>query len=324
MLIRKKLFFCLLTVVFLLSFSGCKSADNDDGKINIVCTMFPEYDWTVNLTADCPRVNITYLINNGTDPHSYQPTAKDIALIASADIFIYGGGESEAWIEDALKIRDCNPDMKIINMMELLEGHIYVEEEKEGMQEGLHKHEEEEPEYDEHVRLSLRNAAIICEAISSSLIEAVPEDKALFEKACDEYLEKLEALDKEYVEMMDNSATKLILVADRFPFRYLVEDYGIDYYAAFSGCSADAEASFETLVFLSECIAKNKLSSVIILEGSDDKLAKAAIKNSKCVNLEILVLDSMQAVRAGEADKADYINIMKQNLETLKKALNRV
>ncbi len=322
MITKNKLSFFLFAVFLVFTLIACKSPEKDSTQINIVCAMFPEYDWTRNIAAGIDDVNISYLISNGTDPHSYQPTVKDITLIASADIFIFGGGESEKWIEDTLTLKDCNPDMKIINMMELLEGKIYIEEEKEGMQEDRHSKDEEESEYDEHVWLSLRNAMLVCTEITSVLSDSLPEQAEALNSNQIIYEEKLAALDKEYSELMLSSLQNTILVADRFPFRYLAEDYGIDYYAAFSGCSADAEASFETLVFLTECIEQNNLNTVFVLEGSDEKLAKAAIKNSKHGDCQILVLESMQAIRAKQADSTSYINIMKKNLNALSTALN--
>lgn len=320
-----------LLLAVILVFSGCGSRfeGKDDGKISIVCAMFAEYDWTRTIVGDMENINLHYLINNGTDSHSYQPTARDIALITDCDLFIYGGGESEAWIDDVLASQTCNPNMKNINMMALLEDRAFEEEIIEGMQESrLEKQEEstseedEEPEYDEHIWLSLKNAEIVCDEICSAVSEILPDNSEYFSNNTKAYKEKLEILDLEYKDTVEAAPRKTILVADRFPFRYLVEDYGLNYYAAFSGCNADAEASFETIVFLSDTIKKFEINRILVLEGSDEKLAKAALNTANAEHNEILIMNSMQSVNKKAAANMSYLGVMRQNLRILELALN--
>lgn len=314
----------ILPVLFLflsaLCLAGCGGElPKDEGSLSVVCAMFPEYDWTRNLAGDADNIEITYLIGNGTDSHSYQPTAKDMVLLETADLVIYGGGQSEQWMTDALAGDAKNPDRTVINMMEVLKDRTYTEEETEGMQE---ERAEEEPETDEHVWLSLRNAEMVCKAITEALSDKEPASKDVFTANYGAYEEKLAELDNRYVEMVAAASKDSILVVDRFPFRYLVEDYGIGYHAAFSGCSADAEASFETLVFLADRIRAGE-TKVCILESSDRKLAEAAIRTAERDDCQILTLDSMQAVTKERAEEgASYLNIMESNLEALKEALN--
>lgn len=315
-----------LVLGVILVFSGCGNEEVifNDKKVNVVCATFSEYDWTRTIAQKAENINIIYMINNGTDAHSYQPTARDIALITDCDMFVYGGGESEAWIDEVLAYQPCNPDMKVINMMELLEGRTYEEEMVEGMQESRHEgeEEEEETEYDEHIWLSLKNAQVITEEICRVLSDISPSNREFFSENCNRYIDELSKLDSEYEATVSEASKDTILVADRFPFRYLVEDYNLNYYAAFSGCSADAEASFETIVFLSDTIKEKDLNKIIVLEGSDEKLAKAALNTANIENPEIFVLNSMQSINSGEAEKTSYLDIMRENLMVLKEVLN--
>lgn len=312
-----------LLLVIILVFSGCgaNTVVFDKEKTNIVCAMFSEYDWTRNIVGNTENVNIYYLINNGTDSHSYQPTARDIALITDCDLFIYGGGESEAWIDDVLSTQNCNPDMKVINMMEYLEDYIFEEEIVEGMQ-NKESESEEETEYDEHIWLSLRNAEKVCEKICDEISDILPSKGAYFYKNTKEYMDELSMLDSAYTDTIRTASKDTILIADRFPFRYLVEDYGLNYYAAFSGCNADAEASFETIVFLSNVAEELGINNILVLEKSDDKLAKAVINTAKMGNCNILKLDSLQSVNRKDAEKKTYLNAMKENRRVLEIALN--
>ena len=227
------------------------AASQDDGKLRIVTTIFPEYDWVREILGDqADRADLTMLLDNGVDLHSYQPTADDIAKIADCDLFLYVGGESDEWVDDALK-ESANPDQKVINLMDVLSDEIKEEEHVEGMEaeeeEPISAEAEEEgPEYDEHVWLSLRNAETLCTAITNALGELDPDHKDVYTANASTYLQKLDQLDQRYQQTVDAAARNTLLFGDRFPFRYLVDDYGLTYYAAFAGCSAESEASFET------------------------------------------------------------------------------
>ncbi|HHV10429.1 MAG TPA: zinc ABC transporter substrate-binding protein [Clostridiales bacterium] len=298
-------------------------------SLSIVCTVFPQYDWVREILGDREKASgnaeLTLLLDNGVDLHSYQPTAEDIARIATCDLFIYVGGESDGWVADALA-EATNKDMKVINMMEVLGDGIKEEEVVEGMEaeeEEGEEGEEAEAEYDEHVWLSLKNAEVICKAISGALSEIDTENKALYEKNLAAYTGKLEALDEDYQKAVDGAARTTLLFGDRFPFRYLVDNYGLDYYAAFVGCSAETEASFETIVFLAGKTDELSLPAVCVLESSDQSIAKTIINNTKNKGQKILVMDSMQSVTSEDVAKgATYLSIMEENLEVLKEALN--
>lgn len=298
------------------------SSSGSGNKLKIVATIFPEYDWTREILGDRLKdVDLTLLLDNGTDLHSFQPAVKDIMKVSSCDLLIYVGGESDQWIEDALKSA-ANPDMKTINLMETLKDFIKEEETVEGMQEKHHSHEEDEKEYDEHVWTSLRNASAAAEVIADTLAELDPENSDIYKENLRSYQGELSSLDNEYQKTVDQSTHKTLLFADRFPFRYLVDDYGISYYAAFSGCSAESEASFKTITFLAEKVDELGLKEVFTIEKSDDRIAETVIENTRDKDQKVAVLNSMQSITSEEiADGTTYLSIMEDNLKVLKAAL---
>ena len=262
---KKIISILLITVMVILCISACgqknsstkednHTVQNRGAKIKVVTTIFPEYDWVKEIAGDeISNMDLTMLLDNGVDLHSYQPTASDIMKISDCDLFIYVGGESDAWVDDAFK-EAVNKNMKVINLLDVL---------------GNTVKEEEEPEYDEHVWLSLKNAKILTKAIADDLCEIDEEHKDIYMRNEKAYEEKLDTLDKEYQGTVDAASQKTLLFGDRFPFRYLVDDYGLDYYAAFVGCSAETEASFETVKFLSEKVDELGLKNVITIEKSE-------------------------------------------------------
>lgn len=329
----------LLSVFFVgiavfLSACGRTSADgvnvdeqNGQKKLQVVATIFPEYDWVREILGEqADNVELTLLLANGVDMHSFQPTMSDILKVSTCDVFIYVGGESDAWVADALKGAG-NPDRTEINLMEVLGDRAKEEEVVEGMQEedghDGHDHEEqEELEYDEHVWLSLKNTQVFCDAISEALQAADPENAKLYQENTTAYKGKLAALDREYQAAVDQSESKTLLFADRFPFRYLTDDYNLTYYAAFTGCSAETDASFETITFLAGKLDELKLPVVFVIENSDGKVAKAVVENTNTRDQKILTLNSMQSVTSDEINAGTtYLSIMKENLKTLKEAL---
>ena len=327
----------LLASALCVSACHLKPNTKNDKKLSIVTTIFPEYDWVMNILGDKKEnADVTMLLDNGVDLHSYQPTADDIVKIKSCDMFIYVGGESDEWVEDVLETAD-NKDMVVINLLEELGDQVKEEELIEGMQdedeheedhdedhdhEHEHHHEEGEVEYDEHVWLSLKNAKILVEKISKKLQTLDATNADSFEKNTKAYIEKLDALDKEYEAAVAEGSIKTLLFGDRFPFRYLVDDYGLTYYAAFIGCSAETEASFETIAFLSEKVNELNLHTILTIEGSDQKIAKTIVENTSSKDQKIMVLDSMQSVTSKDVSGGEnYYSVMEKNLEVLKEAL---
>ena len=238
-------------------------------------------------------------------------------------MFIYVGGESDGWVEDALK-EATNKEMQVINLLDVLGEQVKEEEVVEGMEaEEEESEDENEPEYDEHVWLSLKNAETLCNAITDALEEIDPANKDAYATNAASYLEKLAALDGEYQTVVDNAARKTVLFGDRFPFRYLVDDYGLSYYAAFAGCSAETEASFETISFLAGKVDELRLPCVLTIEGAQHKIAETIVQNTAEKNQSILTLDSMQSTTSTDvANGTTYLSVMESNLDVLKQALN--
>lgn len=314
----KRILPILSAVLILLSLCACGVRSADSNKIKVVCTVFPIYDWTREIAGD--KAEIIWLTENGTDMHSFQPSAADMVKIAECDILVYIGGESDKWVDETVK-QYQNEKRTFINLTSLLGDSLKEEEHTEGMQEE-HEQGEEEAEYDEHVWLSLKNAVIFADAIADSLADKDPENAEFYKESARNYTEKLTALDGEYQKAVSAAPTKTLLVADRFPFRYLTEDYGLSYYAAFPGCSAETEASFETVAFLSAKADELGLKYIIKTETAATKIAETVIANTKEKNQQILVLDSMQSLGSKDAKNGTtYLSVMEKNLETLKKAL---
>lgn len=319
----KRLFALLLGLSLVATSAGCaqKTATGSAG-IQVVCATAPLYDWTRQITKGTTSTEQKLIIGKGTDLHSFQPSAADIIAIKNADVLIYVGGESDGWIRDALK-ETLNKNQKVVCLMDILKDSIVEEEVVEGMQgEDEHDHEdhdhEEGPEYDEHVWMSLRLAAKSCKAIEEAIASVAKDDASKFKANLDEYLSKLDALDKQYEEMVKGARLDTMVVADRYPFRYLAEDYKLKYSAAFVGCSAETEASFETVKFLADKIKALDSKTILTIENSDGKIAKTVIETSGKTDVKIEALDSMQSC----GDELDYLSVMTGNLEKLKAALS--
>ena len=321
----------LLLALFMLvgALAGCgkQNDTNQTDKLSIVTTIFPEYDWVREILGDkADNAEITMLLDNGVDLHSYQPTADDIFKISDCDLFIYVGGESDEWVEDALR-NAANGNMKVINLLEVLGDSVKTEEIVEGMQEAEHEHEdaeehEHEEEADEHVWLSLKNAKMLVRVISKALQELDPDSKDIYAANADAYVKKLSALDAEYQAAVDAASNKTILFGDRFPFRYLVDDYGLRYYAAFVGCSAETEAGFETISFLAKRVDEWKLPCVLTIEGAQHKIAETVVRNTTAKNQRVLTMDSMQSTTSKDVKNGTtYLSVMEKNLSVLKEAL---
>ena len=304
---------------------SCNGTSN--GKTKIITTIFPEYDWVMNVLGDKKdNFDVSMLLDSGVDLHSYSPSPKDIISISNCDLFVYVGGESDEWVDDVLKDAK-NKEMKVINLMEVLGDKAKEEEVIEGMQ-GEEEEEEEEgeeegPEYDEHVWLSLNNSQLFISEISNSLSKLDKENANYYKSNADKYINDLKALDTQYKDAVSKAAKDTLLFADRFPFRYLVDDYSLKYYAAFIGCSAETEASFETIKFLANKVDELGLNYILKIESSDGAIANTVKNATQAKNQTILTMDSVQSATTKEyASGRNYLSIMKSNLEVLKKALS--
>ena len=339
----KKAFVLILSLMLLVSFAVSGACLAEEKEISVVVTVFPIYDWVREIVKDNGHVHVTLLLDNGVDLHSYQPTAKDILAISTADLFIYVGGESDEWVEDVLAAA-MNPDLEAISLVDAMGDDIKAEEIVEGMEhehdhghdheededEGHdhdhdhdHDHEEEEEEADEHVWLSLRCARKLTAAIAEKMKEIDPANAESYAENAAAYTEKLADLDARYAEAVSGAACKTVLFGDRFPFRYLADDYGLAYYAAFSGCSAESEASFSTVVFLARKVDELGLPAVLTIEHPRTRIAETVVENTASKDQKILEMDSMQGTTAADIEAGvTYLSVMEKNLEVLKEALN--
>ena len=349
---KKIAVYAMFVLVATLALVACSAESSEKTpakkKISIVATIYPQYDWLKNVLGDRQdSVNLKLLIKNGTDLHSYKPSAQDIAASASADMVVYVGGESDAWIEKALAATPKAGRVQV-NLMEALGDRIKEEEVVEGMEhehhhehgeeaeehehehhehaeEHEHEHHEhaEEAENDEHVWLSLKNAEILVMNLADAISKVDTANATEYHMNAGLYIAKISALDAQYRAAMDSATFKTILFGDRFPFRYLVDDYGIKYFAAFVGCSAESEASFETVAFLAGKMDSLALPAIFTIDGSNGKIARAILDASKkSKNAQVLTLNSMQSVTDAQMQSGtDYLSIMQSNLEVLKKAI---
>ena len=347
---KKTAIIFIALLIILTGLTACgggekQAAEDNKDSIRVVTTIFPVYDWVRNIAGgNNTDVSVEMLIDSGVDLHSYQPSAEDMMKIAECDVFIYVGGESDEWVEDALS-KTVKKDLVTVNLMEALGDRAKEEELVEGMQADEHEHEdgeeaheegeesheegeghehgdEEGPEYDEHIWLSLRNAAFLSEVIEKALSQADEAGAETYQKNASAYRESLEALDSEYQKAVDEGSVKTLLFGDRFPFRYMTDDYRITYYAAFAGCSAETEASFETIAFLAGKVDELGLKNIMTIEGTDHSIAESIKENTKSKDQAILTLDSMQATTAEDVEAgASYLSIMVANLDVLRNAL---
>lgn len=313
---KKKLLILLSALTLLLAGCGQKQGSQ---KLQIVAAIFPEYDWVRQIVGDDDSVELTLLVDDGVDPHSFQPAVSDMVTAANCDLLIYGGGESDQWLT---KLEATNPNRETLVLLPLLGEQAHQEEVVEGME----AHEEDEPEgdaeMDEHVWLSLRNASFFCQAITEVLCRLNPEKADTYRANLAAYQQQLNALDVEYQQAVSAASQHTIVVCDRFPFRYLVEDYGLSYYAAFPGCSAETGASFETVVFLSNKVKELNLSALLVTESSDGRMAKTVAENAGNEQMPVLTLNSMQSVSAEQAKTLRYLSVMTDNLTVLQQALS--
>ena len=314
----------------------------DSGRqLSIICTIFPQYDWTRQILGEhMGQMELTLLQDTLIDLHSYVPSMSDMVRIYSSDLFIYIGGESDDWVSDVLG-QATNPDMVVINLMEALGDMLKHEEELEGADSHSHdddydNHDDDDDHddddyndyhdddhYDEHIWLSLKNAQVLAAVIADALSQLDPARSADYHNNLNAYIERLNMLDDAYHQALDDVSVRTLLFGSRFPFRYLLDDYDLNYYAAFSGCSAETEASFGTIAFLAGKVNEHNLQTIMVTECSDQSIAGTIISNSRDGNQQILVLNAMQSVTAGDVENGiTFLSIMEDNLNVLIDALS--
>lgn len=326
----RKLFSTLLVICIIFSICSCTadSNENENGKLKILCTLFPQYDWIKNITAGAENVEVSLIIANGTDPHSYQPTAADIMNISNCDILVYIGGDSDTWVKKAIE-RSKNQELTAIALTEI-EGielhdissssHSHEEHSHEGHSHEGHSHST----LDEHLYLSLENACTAVNKLANKLCKADPNNSELYLKNSMEYTLKLTNLSETFMAEVAKipEEDRFILFADRFPFVYLLSDYGIHYAAAFEGCTTDVDADFDTVIRLIHEADEHNAKYIAVSESSDKALANTVISSTISKNQKIITLNSMQSVSRSQIDNGEtYLSIMKENINKVRTAL---
>jgi zinc transport system substrate-binding protein len=312
----------LIIVCLMVSFAMAVSAggrgdraENNNGKVTVVTTVFPPYDFVREIAGQ--NVNLSMLLPPGAESHSFEPTPQDIIKIQRSDIFIYVGGESDAWADRILSSIDTSA-VKIISLMDCVE--VVEEEIVEGMEEEEEDHDgEEEVEYDEHVWTSPRNAKLIVEQISGALCDVDSANASGYRVNAAAYLEKLDALDASFQDVVSRGTRKTFVFGDRFPFRYFADAYGLDYFAAFRGCSTETECSAATIAFLINKVRDEKIPVVFHIELSNEKIADAICE---ATGAKKLLFHAAHNVSKRDFDQGiTYLEIMTKNTAALKEAL---
>lgn len=320
----KKIAWIILIAIFSVTLFTCVGCGaGSDGKTSIVVTIFPVYDWVMNVLGDkAPDFSVTLLLDSGADLHSYNPSVADMVAVAGADLFLYVGGESDEWVEDALKNK-TNADLRSMDLLELLGDNAKAEEIVEGMEYEEEEEEDEEGiEYDEHVWLSVRNAAFYVDLIAKEIVAIDNANADTYMANAAAYIASLNALDARYAEAVAAAPRDTILFGDRFPFRYMVEDYDLKYYAAFVGCSAETNASAKTFAFLANKADELALKVILKIESSTNDIAEGIKNQTTAKDQRILVLDSLQSATKKEyAAGRTYLSVMESNLAVLEEAL---
>lgn len=318
----KKFFALILICTLCLALCACgqqAQAPETDGGVDIVATVFPAYDFARQIAGD--DGNVTLLIPPGSEAHSYEPTPQDIIRIQNCDLLVCNGGESEAWLDEILG--GMGNEIPTVVMLDCVDA--LTEEDKDGMQ--VHEHhdhdhdhdEHEDEEYDEHVWTSPVNAQLICRAISAALCQADPAHASDYTARCTDYCAELQALDADFRSVIANAKRHTLIFADRFPVRYFVEEYGLDYFAAFPGCADDAEPSARTVAFLIDRVREEQAPAVLYIEFSNQKMADIVCEDTGC---EKLLFNSCHNVTADQLrGGVTYLELMRGNLETVKEAL---
>lgn len=315
---KKFMTICLTFILLALTLTSCTaqpggSESAQSGKLNIVATIFPQYDFARAITGD--KAELTLLLHPGAESHSYEPSPKDIIKIQKSDIFIYVGGESDQWIDGILSSIDTS-SIRIIKLIDCVDA-VY-EEDLPGMEAG---HEEEDGyEYDEHVWTAPENAVKITQAIGRAACEADSANAGYYQEKTEEYIKELSALDRDFKKAVENGKRKTLVFGDRFPFRYFTDAYGLDYYAAFPGCSSETEPSAATLANLIDKVKKEHIPYVFYIELSDQKVAGTICE---ATGAKKLLFHSCHNLTKDEFESgATYVTLMKNNLKNLTAALN--
>mgnify|MGYP006069038471 CR=1 FL=1 len=329
---NKKVNLMIIIIFISFIFVGCSTTKENDimsnnNKINIVTTIFPTYDFVRQIGGE--NVNVTMLLKPGEESHSYEPTPKDILNIQNSDLFIYVGGENDFWVDEILNSMGNNKPqtLKLLDITNTLEEEIVegMEDNHDHSHEDDHNHDhdhrhEDEVSIDEHVWTSPKNSILIVKEINKILSEKDEKNSNMYNVNAENYIKSLENLDQEFRQVVNNSKRKTILFGDRFPFIYFAKEYGIDYYAAFSGCSTETEASPKTITFLINKVKEEQIPVVFTIEFSNGKIADTIVE---ATNTKKMMLNSGHNLTKEQLESGvTFLSLMKENVDILREALN--
>ncbi len=322
----KRLFALLLALTLAVSLVGCGPRQRaEDGKLQVVCTVFPYYDFARQIGGD--DVDVTLLVAAGKETHSFEPTPLDVITLSESDVFLYNGGESEAWVEDILSAAGENIDVMLPLMPQVS---ALAEEWAEGMEGGHddhdhdhdsedHSHDSDDIEYDEHVWTSPVLAKTLCQAICDALCQADPAHQEGYQSRLTDYLAQLDQLDEAFRDTVAAGQRRLLVFGDRFPLLYFCKEYGLGYRAAFHGCASDTEPSLATLKYLIDKVEEAHIPVVYTIELSSRKVAQAIAETT---GAKVLTFQSCQTVSRQDMEAgATYLSLMWENVEALKEGL---
>lgn len=333
----KRIIPLLLALALSLSLAACAAPAEkaDGGKLQIVTTLFPYYDFARAIAQD--RADVTLLLSPGREAHSFEPTPLDAVTISEADVFLYNGGEGEYWVESMLDaagehIAVASRMMDYVDALneEYVEGMQGADGHDHDHEHGSHddhdhdheedEHDSDEIEYDEHIWTSPKNAVVLCRAVCDAICKADPANEDFYRTNCDDYCAQLEALDARFSALCESAPRRLLIFADRFPMLYFCREYGLDYRAAFHGCSGDTEPSLATIKFLIDKVEDENIPVVYTIDFGTKKVAAVV---SECTGAAIETLYSMQTVSRADFDAGEtYLTLMERNFEALRKGLN--
>lgn len=334
-------FFLALALAFSLTACTVPVEKADDGKLQIVATLFPYYDFARAIVGD--RADVTLLLSPGREAHSFEPTPLDAVTISESDVFLYNGGEGEYWVDSMLGAAGENIaviarmmgyvdalDEEYVEGMQGADGHDHDHEhgshdDHDDHDDHDHDHEEDEHdsdevEYDEHIWTSPKNAVVLCRAVCDAICRADAENAAFYRANCENYCAQLEDLDARFAALCESAPRRLLIFADRFPMLYFCREFGLDYRAAFHGCSGDTEPSLATIKFLIDKVEDENIPVVYTIDFGTKKVAAVV---SECTGAAIETLYSMQTVSRADFDAGEtYLTLMERNFEALRKGLN--
>jgi len=299
----------MLFVILALLLTGSMSA-MAGGRLKVVATNFPCYDFARQVCGD--GAEVTMLLKPGTEAHAYDPTPADILAMGNADLFVYIGGESDAWADGILASFDEGDRPATLRMMDCVSDLVEEDDADAG-------HHGAVPEYDEHIWTSPVNAAAMVRALGEALAGLDGADADAFREAANAYAAQIEGIDGALRRLVEGAKRKTLVFADRFPFVYLTREYGLDYVAAFSSCTADTEPSAQTVMALIDRVVSEDIPAVYTIELSTQAVAKTVAEET---GAGILTLHSMQTVTQDEFEAGEsYVSLMQRNLEALGRGL---